>query len=40
MKENKHKEIKQMSEKNKEFTDASRDELIVRGYTACGRCNP
>lgn len=32
--------IDQMSEKNKEFTDVSRDELIARGYTACGRCNP
>lgn len=32
--------VDQMSEKNKEFTDASRDELIARGYTACGRCNP
>ena len=26
--------VDQMSEKNKEFTDASRDELIARGYTA------
>lgn len=32
--------VDQMSEKNKEFTDASREELIARGYTACGRCNP
>lgn len=32
--------VDQMSEKNKEFTDASRDELIARGYTAGGRCNP
>lgn len=32
--------VDQMSEKNKAFTDASRDELIARGYTACGRCNP
>lgn len=32
--------VDQMSEKNKEFTDVSRDELIARGYTACGRCNP
>lgn len=32
--------VDQMSEKNKEFTDASRDELIARGYTTCGRCNP
>lgn len=32
--------VDQMSEKNKELTDASRDELIARGYTACGRCNP
>ena len=32
--------VDQMSEKNKEFTDASRDELIARGYIACGRCNP
>lgn len=32
--------VDQISEKNKEFTDASRDELIARGYTACGRCNP
>ena len=32
--------VDQMSEKNKEFTDASRDELIARGYIASGRCNP
>lgn len=32
--------VDQMSEKNKEFTDVSRDELIAKGYTACGRCNP
>lgn len=32
--------VDQMSEKNKEFTEASRDELIARGYTVCGRCNP
>lgn len=32
--------VEQMSETNREFTDASREELIARGYTSCGRCNP
>lgn len=32
--------VEQMNDKNKTFTDASREELIARGYTACGRCNP
>lgn len=32
--------VDQMSEKNKAFTDASREELVTRGYTACGQCKP
>lgn len=32
--------VGQMSDKNKDFTDASREELIGRGYTPCGRCDP
>lgn len=32
--------VEQMSETNREFTDASREELIARGYSSCGRCNP
>lgn len=32
--------VEQMSDKNKDFTDATREELIGRGYTPCGRCNP
>ena len=32
--------VEQMNDKNKAVTDASREELIARGYTACGRCNP
>ena len=29
-----------MSDKNKDFADATREELISRGYTPCGRCDP
>lgn len=32
--------VEQMSDKNKDFTCAAREELISRGYTPCGRCNP
>ncbi|WP_298729928.1 ComEC/Rec2 family competence protein [uncultured Subdoligranulum sp.] len=32
--------VEQMSDKNKDFTDATREELIGCGYTPCGRCNP
>lgn len=32
--------VGQMSDKNKDFTDTSREELIGRGYTPCGRCDP
>lgn len=32
--------VEQMSDRNKELTDVSREELIAWGYTACGRCNP
>lgn len=32
--------VEQMSDKNKDFTDATREELISRGYTPCGRCDP
>lgn len=32
--------VEQMSDKNKDFTDATREELINRGYTPCGRCDP
>jgi competence protein ComEC len=32
--------VEQMSDRNKELTAASREELIAWGYTACGRCKP
>lgn len=32
--------VEQMSGKNKDFTDATREELISRGYRPCGRCDP
>lgn len=32
--------VEQMSDKNKDSTDATREELISRGYTPCGRCDP
>lgn len=32
--------VEQMSDKNKDFTDATREELISRGYRPCGRCDP
>ena len=32
--------VEQMSDKNKDFADATREELIGRGYTPCGRCDP
>lgn len=32
--------VEQMSDQNKDFTDATREELISRGYTPCGRCDP
>ena len=32
--------VEQMSDKNKDFADATREELISRGYTPCGRCDP
>lgn len=32
--------VEQMSDKNKDFTDATREELFSRGYTPCGRCDP
>lgn len=32
--------VEQMSDQNKDFTDATREELISRGYMPCGRCDP
>ena len=32
--------VNQMNEKNKSFTDEPREELIARGYTPCGQCDP
>lgn len=32
--------VEKMSEKNKVHTDKSRDELIEKGYSPCGNCNP
>ncbi len=32
--------VSQMSEKNKSEVTATRDELIERGYSPCGLCNP
>lgn len=32
--------IKTMSEKNKGYHTGSRDELIAKGYSPCGRCHP
>ena len=32
--------VEQMSDQNKDFTDATWEELISRGYTPCGRCDP
>lgn len=32
--------VEQMSDENKDFIDATREELIERGYTPCGRCDP
>lgn len=34
------KSVKQMSEKNKDEFVGTRDELISRGYSPCGNCNP
>lgn len=34
------KSIKQMKEKNKKYTTASREELIQQGYQSCGNCHP
>ena len=32
--------VKKMSEKNKRYTDQSREELISQGYDPCKNCNP
>ena len=32
--------VKQMKDKNKLFVEATRDEIIGRGYSPCGNCNP
>ena len=32
--------VAQMSESNKEYSNASRDEIIARGFVPCKRCNP
>ena len=32
--------VAKMSEKNKEVITATRDELVNKGYIACGACNP
>lgn len=32
--------VKNMSERNKQTTTATRDELIAQGYSPCGNCNP
>ena len=32
--------VKDMKEHNKEYSNQSRDEIIARGYTPCGRCKP
>lgn len=32
--------VKQMSDKNKDYFTGSRDELIARGYSPCGNCDP
>ena len=32
--------VHQMSEKNKKYVTATRDELIAQGYKSCGNCNP
>ena len=32
--------VNQMKEKNKEYSNSSRDEIIARGYQPCQRCSP
>ena len=32
--------VKQMNDKNRQDVEATRDELIARGYEPCGNCNP
>ena len=32
--------VNSMNESNKEYFSGSRDKIIVRGYTSCGRCKP
>ncbi|MGN0984674.1 MAG: ComEC/Rec2 family competence protein [Gemmiger sp.] len=32
--------VEQMNDENKAFSDASREELLASGYSACGRCRP
>lgn len=32
--------VKDMKEKNKEYSDQSRDEIIAEGYKPCQRCTP
>ena len=32
--------VKQMSEKNKDYMNCTRDEAIARGYVSCKNCNP
>jgi hypothetical protein len=32
--------VKDMKEKNKEYSNESRDEIIAKGYSPCKKCNP
>ena len=32
--------VKQMKDKNKEEIEATREEIIERGFSPCGNCNP
>ena len=32
--------VKDMKEKNKEYSNESRDDIIAKGYSPCKRCNP
>lgn len=32
--------VSKMSDKNKKYTNETREELIEQGYTSCGNCNP
>lgn len=32
--------VEKMSEKNKEYTNQSKEELMAQGYEPCGNCEP